>query len=55
MSYSIVYIRYDKTYVKDTNGKYRLVEKQETQRQQPLTLQVVDERLKRLALFAAGR
>lgn len=44
-----------KMYVKDANGKYRLVDKQEPQ-QQPLTLEQVDARLKRVEnmLFKQG-
>ncbi len=43
-----------KMYVKDPNGKYRLVDK-EAQEPQSLTLQVVDARLKRLeAILLAG-
>ena len=51
-----------KMYVKDTNGKYRLVDKDKQEPQkpaqtQPLTLEVVDARLKRLEeiLLAGGQ
>jgi hypothetical protein len=45
-----------KMYVKDPNGKYRLVDKQEPQTQtQALTLEALDVRLKRVeAMFVGG-
>ena len=43
-----------KGYVKDTNGKYRLVDKQEPQERQ-LTLEEIDARLKRLESLVLER
>jgi hypothetical protein len=42
-----------KMYVKDPNGKYRLVDKQEPQTQQ-LSLEALDARLKRVEAMFTG-
>jgi hypothetical protein len=42
-----------KMYVRDPNGKYRLVDKQEPQKE-PLTLEALDARLKRVESILIG-